>query len=288
MAETLKNLLVSMRPKQWIKNFFIFAALIFVREFTDLQKVLVTLVAFVLFCLASSAVYLINDIIDLPKDREHPRRRFRPLAAGKLRIPIVAFAATLLSAASILGSFYLDRFFGIAVAAYIVLNIFYSLYLKKQIILDVFIIAFGFVIRVIAGALVIQVPFSPWLILCTFFLTLFLAINKRKNEFLFATTQGARTVLGAYSVPLLDQMGVVALAVTIISYTFYTFSSEHSKLLMFTVPIVLYGLFYYLFIMSQKREDNIDPSDIFLNRLNLQITVLVWILAVTLILIYAR
>lgn len=276
-----------MRPKQWIKNLFIFAALVFVKGFFDLEKVFLAITAFILFCLASSAVYLLNDIVDLPKDREHPFKKFRPLAAGKISPWFLGAAAAILAAVAVLAGFYLNFWFGLTVVAYILLNIAYSLYLKNLIILDVFTIAIGFVIRVVAGAVVINVPFSSWLILCTFFLTLFLAINKRKGELLLGA-DASRAVLKDYSPAFLDQMGMVALVATIISYTFYTFSSEHSKLLMLTVPIVLYGLFYYHFIMSRKMEGDSGPSEVFLRERNLQVTVLFWIVAVALILIYGQ
>lgn len=271
------NILISMRPKQWIKNLFVFAALIFVKQFTDFDKILLAAEAFFIFCSASSAVYLMNDIVDLPKDREHPLKKIRPLAAGKIKPWLAALSAFIFGLFAVIWSFYLGAYFGLLICAYIILNILYSFYLKEMIILDVFIIAIGFVIRVVAGAVVIGVPFSSWLILCTFFLTLFLAINKRKSELLFNVNNGGRTVLKDYSAAFLNEMGIVALSATIISYTFYTFSSEHSKLLMITVPIVLYGLFYYLFVMSQKKEGDNGPTDVFMKERNLQLTVLVWI-----------
>lgn len=274
-----------MRPGQWIKNLFIFAALVFVKGFFDLEKVVLAIAAFVLFCLASSAVYLLNDIIDLPKDREHPFKKLRPLAAGKISPLVLGVAAAVFAAAAIFCGFYLNFRFGFTVIAYILLNIAYSFYLKNIIILDVFTIAIGFVIRVVAGAVAINVPFSSWLILCTFFLTLFLAVNKRKGELLLSADT-SRPVLKDYSPALLDQMAMVALVATVISYTFYTFSSEHSKLLMLTVPIVLYGLFYYHFIMSRRMEGDSGPSEVFFRERNLQLTVLFWIVAVVLILIY--
>lgn len=277
-----------MRPKQWTKNLFLFAALFFVKAFTDLDKIILVIGAFALFCMASSAVYLLNDIVDLPKDREHPFKKNRPLAAGKISLLMTKIMAVLFGLVSIAGGFYLNWNFGIMVVSYILLNIAYSLVLKNLIILDVFSIAVGFVIRVVAGAIAISVPFSSWLILCTFFLTLFLAINKRKGELLFNSQSGARTVLQKYSSAFLDQMSMVALSATIISYTFYTFGSEHSKLLMLTVPIVLYGLFKYLFIVNESREVDDGPSDIFLRETSLQITVLVWAVAALLVLIFGK
>jgi len=288
MAVTFKNLFISMRPKQWTKNLFLFAALFFIKAFADFGKVFLAVEAFVLFCLASSAIYLFNDIVDLPKDREHPLKKLRPLAAGKISVLVAAAESVLLGVASILGGFYLSFWFGLLVTSYILLNVAYSLCLKNVIILDVFIIAIGFVIRVVAGAVAINVPFSSWLILCTFFLTLFLAISKRKSEVLLNLSSGNRPVLGGYSLAFLDQMSMVALSVTIISYTFYTFSSEHSKFLMLTVPIVLYGLLKYFYIVNERREVDDGPSDVFLRESGLQLTVLVWIIVSVLILIYGK
>lgn len=288
MINTFKNLFISMRPKQWTKNLFLFAALFFVKAFTDLDKVLLATEAFALFCLASSAVYLLNDIADLPKDREHPLKKLRPLAAGKINSAMVAVMAVLLGVSAIIGGFYLNSWFGLTVVGYVLLNIAYSLLLKNLIILDVFTIAIGFVIRVVAGAVAINVPFSSWLILCTFFLTLFLAINKRKGELLFNSASGNRSVLRNYSTGFLDQMSLIALSATIISYTFYTFSSEHSKFLMLTVPIVLYGLFKYLFIVNESQGADDGPSDIFLRESSLQLTIIVWIIASAIILMYGK
>lgn len=288
MLQDLANLWVSMRPKQWMKNFFIFSALLFVREFYDLNKLQTVSIAFVLFCLTSSAVYLLNDMCDLSRDRLHPLKRTRPLAAGKITARKVCFAAFVLTFVSLILSFYLDRTFGWILGGYVLLNILYSLFLKNIIVLDVIVIAIGFVLRVIAGAVIIHVPFSTWLVLCTFFLTLFLAINKRRSECALDMAQGSRMVLKEYSASLLEQMNIVALASTVISYTFYTFSSEHSKLFIITIPIVLYGLFYYLFAVDKQKEGDNGPSDVFLRERPLQLTVLAWILIIILILIYGH
>lgn len=286
--ETFKYLFISMRPKQWTKNLFIFAALFFVKAFTDLDKVSLAVEAFALFCLASSAVYLLNDIIDLPKDREHPLKMFRPLADGKISVQVASILSVSLGGVAISGSFYLNHQLGALIVGYILLNVAYSFLLKNIIILDVFTIAIGFVIRVVAGAVAIDVPFSPWLILCTFFLTLFLAINKRRGEMMLNLSSGNRTVLESYSMGLLDQMSMVALTTTVISYAFYTFSSEHSRFFMLTVPIVLYGLFRYLFIVNDSRKADDGPSDIFLREPSLQATVFAWIVVSLAVLIYLK
>lgn len=274
-----------MRPKQWLKNLFVFAAIIFVREFTNTEKVVLTIWAFVLFSLASSAIYLVNDLVDLKKDRLHPVKKFRPLAAGQLSPWLAGTAAILLGGVAIAGGFYLNYLFGLTISAYVLLNLLYSFVLKNLIVIDVFTIAVGFVLRVAAGAAVILVPVSIWIILSTFFFTLFLAVNKRRTELAVSADGGTRSVLKYYSPALLNQMNIVSLSATIITYTFYTFSSEHSRLLMLTVPIVLYGLFYYLHVLDRTPQKESGPTEVFLREKNLQLTVLVWVIIAVLILL---
>lgn len=277
----VKNIFISLRPRQWIKNLFVFAAIIFVREFQDLEKIKLSVMAFVLFCLASSSVYLINDIVDLSTDRLHPTKKMRPLAAGKLRVGTAVLVATVLMLVGLVLAFYLNSLFGITLFSYICLNVLYSFWFKKIIIVDVLSIATGFVLRVIAGALVIQVVFSPWLVFCTFFLALFLAISKRKSEVL-------RGVSSDYTIGFINQMNMIVLPLTLVTYTFYTFSSEHSRWLMLTVPIVLYGLFRHLFIVDRKQTCDDGPTDDLYNDTGLQLTIVVWLVVVFLILIYGK
>lgn len=288
MTTFIKNIIISLRPKQWIKNCFVLAALVFGREFNDASKVLLAFAAFALFCCASSAVYLLNDIVDLPSDRNHPVKKNRPLAAGKISVAVAIVMAFLLASLVITLGFKLNSNFGITIFAYIVLNLLYSWWLKKVVIIDVIAIALGFVLRVVSGAFVVQTLVSPWLILCTFFLTLFLGISKRKSELVLSDNHSARSVLNEYSLPFIDQMNMIVLPLTLISYTFYTFSSEHSKLLMATVPIVLYGLLRYLFILNKKQTHNDGPTDDFFSDRQLQCTVAVWVVVILLILIYQQ
>lgn len=277
-----------MRPKQWIKNLFLFAAIIFVKQFLDIEKLTAVFEAFIIFCLASSAIYLVNDVVDAPYDRRHPQKRLRPIAAGELPVSGAVFAAAVFGALAIFWSFYINNFFAYTVISYLALNLLYSFYLKRFVIIDVIIIALGFVVRVIAGAVAISVVFSVWLILSTFFLTLFLAISKRKNELAHLEGVETRAGLAQYSLAFLDQMNTVVLPSTIITYAFYTFSSEHSKLLMVTIPIVLYGLFRYLFLINIKERNDDGPTDDFLLDKNLLITVLVWLIVSAIIILYAK
>lgn len=286
--DNIKYLLISMRPKQWIKNLFLFAAIIFVKQFTDIGKLWTVILAFFIFSMASSGIYLINDLIDLPYDRRHPQKKLRPLAAGKLSPISALVAAIILISASSVAGFYINQFFALTVIGYIALMLVYSFYLKRLVIIDVIVIALGFVIRVIAGAVAISVIFSEWLILSTFFLTLFLATSKRKNELMHAMETETRGGLGQYSLPLLDQMNAIVLPSTIVTYAFYTFSSEHSRLLMITIPIVLYGLFRYLFLVNAKERSDDGPTDDLLLDKNLLATVFVWLIVSAGIIMYVR
>jgi len=281
----LKDILIELRPKQWIKNFFVFAALIFAKKFFDLNCLEISLAAFFCFCLVSSGVYLINDLTDLEADKKHPLKKNRPLAAGKIKPKTAIFSAILCLIIGIGGGFFININFGLAAISYLVLNLGYSLYFKKKVIWDVIFPALGFVIRVIAGAVAIEVVFSSWLLLCTFFLTLFLAIGKRKNELLNVDGHETRGVLALYSLSLLDQMSVVVLPATLITYALYTFSSGHSAWLIATIPFVLYGLFRYLLIVDRKHESDDGPTDDLLLDRPLQITVLAWVVVVVIILI---
>ena len=277
-----------MRPKQWIKNLFLFAAIIFVKQFLDIEKLAAVFEAFIIFCLASGATYLINDVADLQYDRKHPEKRSRPIASGAVPPSAAIFAALAFAALSVFWSFYINSLFAFTVISYLALNLLYSFYLKRFVIIDVIIIALGFVVRVIAGAVAINVVFSVWLILSTFFLTLFLAISKRKNELTHLEGAETRAGLAQYSPAFLDQMNTVALPSTIITYAFYTFGSEHSKLLMVTIPIVLYGLFRYLFLINIKQRSDDGPTDDFLLDKNLLITVFIWLIVSAAIILYAK
>lgn len=280
MIVFIKNIFTLLRPRQWVKNLFVFAALLFVREFTDPVKVATVALAFVAWCAAASAVYIINDIKDLPADQGHPKKQFRPLPSGQVSIRMALVVALALLAVGGALAYLLGSQFTLALVGYFILMLFYTFYFKQQIILDVFAIALGFVLRVIGGAVVISVSFSPWLVFCTFFLMLFLAISKRKTEYrLLGAASYTRSVLAGYSLPLLDQMSMAVLPLTLMTYTLYTFFSEHSRLLMVTVPLVLYGLFRYLFIISNKQADNDGPTDDIFSDRPLQLTVVIWLLA---------
>lgn len=281
----VKDLLISFRPKQWIKNLFVLAALIFAQKFLDKQAVVLSFLAFLAFCLVSSSVYLINDVADVEKDKIHPLKKNRPIARGSLSKSSAIWAAIILLVISIFVSLKLDAWFLVILIFYWLLNLFYSFYLKKMVILDVITVALGFVLRVIAGAVAIGVVFSSWLLLCTFFLTLFLALGKRKNELLHLSGNSTRGVLEDYSLDLLNQMNAVVLPSALLAYALYTFNSQHSQWLMLTVPVVLFGLFRYLYIIDKKNGSDNGPADDLLLDRPLQLTVLIWVLMVMVIFI---
>lgn len=282
----LTYIVVSMRPKQWVKNFFVFAALLFAREFTNANIVVLAVLAFAIFCLASSGVYFLNDVADREYDRMHPKKSVRPIAAGRIGVMSAVVIGFVLLFFSGISAFLMNSMFGFTVLGYITLNLLYSFSLKNIVIVDVIAIAFGFVLRVIGGAVAINVTFSPWLIFCTFFLTLFLAVSKRRNELLLS--HDTRKVLGSYSLIFLDQMNNVVLPLTLVTYTFYTFSSEHGELLMLTVPVVLYGMFRYLYIAERKQVSDDGPVDDLFSDKSLVATIAVWVLMVIVILWYSQ
>ncbi len=286
----LVNLLKTMRPKQWPKNVFIFTALVFVEQLFTPVPLLKTIAAFVLFCLMSSAVYLINDVVDIEKDRQHPTKRLRPLPSGQLKPSVAIAAGVLIPLVALPLSFLLDFYFGLVALAYLLTMIVYSFVLKNVIILDVLTVAAGFVLRAVAGAVVISVPISPWLYVCTTLLALFIGISRRRHELILLAENANehRPSLNEYSLPLLDQMIAVVTSATIIAYSFYTFSAPNlppNHAMMLTIPFVLYGLFRYLYLIHVRGEGG-TPEEIFLSDLPIIIALGLWALAVIVILYF--
>ncbi len=286
----LINLLKTMRPKQWPKNVFIFTALVFVEQLFTLVPLLKTIAAFALFCLMSSTVYLINDVADVEKDRQHPTKRLRPLASGQLKPSVAITAAVLIPLVTLPLSFLLDPYFGLVALAYLLTMIFYSFVLKNIVILDVLTVAAGFVLRAVAGAVVISVPISPWLYVCTTLLALFIGISRRRHELVLLAENANehRASLNEYSLPLLDQMIAVVTSATIIAYSLYTFSAPNlppNHAMMLTIPFVLYGLFRYLYLIHVENKGG-TPEEIFLSDLPMMIALGLWALAVIAILYF--
>ena len=283
-------ILLSLRPRQWVKNLFVFAGLIFSRSlFTPL--VWPAIAAFVIFCALSGAIYLFNDLADLEKDRLHPTKRRRPIASGALSVRAAAALGGLLLVGSLVAAYALSARFGLVATAYAGLLTAYSVWLKHVVILDVLTVAAGFVLRAVAGAAAIRVEISGWLVICTILVALFLALGKRRHEYLTLHGDAAahRPILAEYSESFLDQMVAVVTASTVTAYALYTMSPEtvtkfHTRWLPLTLPFVLYGVFRYLYLLY-RRELGGNPSDLLLSDRALLINTALWMVAL-LVIIY--
>jgi 4-hydroxybenzoate polyprenyltransferase len=287
-------LLVAMRPRQWTKNLLVFAGLIFSRSVHDPVLVARSTAAFGLFCLLSGGIYLINDVVDADRDRNHPQKRHRPIASGRLPGSVALAVGIALLVGASLAAFLLSPRFGVVAVAYAALLSGYSAGLKHVVIVDTLIIAAGFVLRALAGVVVLDVELSNWLILCTILLALFLTFGKRRHE-LLALEEGAaehRPILEEYSPQLLDQMIAVVTASTLMAYALYTMAPEtQAKLettrLPWTIPFVLYGIFRYLYLLY-RRDLGGNPSELFLTDRALLLAVGLWGATVIVVLYLAR
>jgi len=281
----LRALIKAMRPRQWTKNGFVFFALIFDKQLFSLGPFLRTLEGFFLFCLISSAVYLLNDISDIEADRQHPEKKHRPLASGELPIGTAQSAAFILTPTSLSLGYLLEPVFAGILALYFVINLLYSRWLKHVPILDVLIISSGFVLRVAAGVALITVErFSPWLYMLTILFSLYIGLGKRRAEMdLLAEDASAhRKVLDGYTIPLLDQYITIVSGMTIVAYSLYTFSAPNlpeNHSMMLTIPFVVYGIFRYLQLIQTGHVAG-APDEVALKDRPLQATVLLWGLAV--------
>ena len=280
----------SLRPRQWVKNFFVFAGLIFSQSlFTGL--VWPALGAFAIFCALSGAIYVFNDVADVEKDRVHPSKRYRPIASGALPVPAALGLGVVLLAVSLVAAYALSVRFGLVATVYAALLTAYSVWLKHLVILDVLAVAAGFVLRAVAGAAAIAVEISGWLVICTILVALFLALGKRRHEYLTLKGDAAahRPILAEYSESFLDQMVAVVTASTVTAYALYTMSPDtvakfHTRWLPVTLPFVLYGIFRYLYLLY-RRELGGNPSDLLLNDRALLVNTALWLLAL-LVIIY--
>jgi 4-hydroxybenzoate polyprenyltransferase len=285
----LLNLLISLRPGQWTKNLFVFAALVFAQRLTDTDAVVTAVVAFFVFCALSSTVYLVNDVLDRRQDQRHPLKAHRPIASGAISPALALIVAAVLGVAAMIVALGLGwHFFQIA-AGFLVLLIAYSAFLKHIVILDVLTIAAGFALRAAAGAAAIAVPISHWLLVCTTLLALFIALSKRRHELTLLTEKAIdhRPILGDYTPYLLDQMISVVTASTLIAYAFYTISPETTAkfgtdLLSLTIPFPLYGIFRYLYLVH-RRDKGGSPAELVVNDRPLLVCVALWALSVILI-----
>jgi 4-hydroxybenzoate polyprenyltransferase len=276
------GLVESLRPQQWVKNGFVFAALIFSRSITDWHRNGRVAAGAILFCLMSSAVYLLNDILDVREDRIHPLKKLRPLASGRLGVGTASIAAIILATISLYGAWLLDRTFFIILLAYALINVLYSWALKRVVLLDVFVISAGFVLRVVSGGVIIHVEISPWLVVCATLLALFLALSKRRHELVILGKDagGHRSILSRYSPYFLDQLIGIVTASTVMSYALYTLSSDAQvkfpgKRLDLTIPFVLFGIFRYLYLVHHDEEGG-NPTRLLFTDSVLLSVVLFW------------
>lgn len=285
----LENIIKLIRPGQWVKNGVVMAGVIFAGEAGETAKLLVALQATVAFCFLSSSVYILNDIADRNRDRLHPLKRNRPLASESITLMTAIIILIVMFAAGTILAVDINTHFVIAGAAYVLLNILYTVALKNVVILDVMAIATGFVLRAVAGAVAVRVVISDWLLIATFVLALFLALGKRRHELTFLNDEATahRKILGKYSPYLLDQLIGVVTASTVITYLFYTLSPEvgtrlGTGYLFVTIPFVIYGIFRYLYLVHHEQKGG-SPTRLLITDRPLLLTVLLWLATVILI-----
>ena len=279
----IRALLKTMRPRQWTKNAFLFAALVFDGKLFHLHDFLRTLAGFGLFCLISSAVYIFNDLLDKESDRQHPVKKNRPIASGKLPAPVAVVAGIALVLFTLAAGYLLAWQFALTMLIYFVLMLAYSKWLKRVLILDVLVLAAGFVLRVHAGTTLIVVErFSPWLYVLMTLLALYLGFGKRRAELTLLSQSAAsqRHVFDGYTIPLLDQFITIVSGTTIVAYALYTFFRPAApESLMLTIPFVVYAIFRYLYLVQVKQIGG-EPEEILLSDHPLQISIMLWGLAV--------
>jgi len=280
---TLEVFLKGIRAKQWVKNFFVFGALIFSRNVRNILFLEKTVFAFFIFSFAASSIYLLNDLLDYKSDREHPVKCKRPIASGAISKQTATVMSVCFAVLSLVLSFLLNHKFGAIITCYILMNIAYTLKLKHIVIIDVMVIAFGFVLRVLSGAVVIEVSTSLWLLVCTTLLALFLALSKRRHELLVLEGKATshRKILKEYNTYLLDQMISVVTASTLTAYLLYTMDPQTierfgSPYLICTFPFVLYGIFRYLYLVHQKERGG-NPTKVLLTDTPLIVNTVLWV-----------
>jgi 4-hydroxybenzoate polyprenyltransferase len=283
MASTTVALVRSLRPVQWLKNGFVLAPIVFSGRVDDPTAWARSLAAVAAFCAASSATYLLNDVIDREADRRHPSKRNRPIASGRVTVAAALITAALLIVVAGAGAVALGGWFPAILGGYLALTVLYSVFLKDLVFIDVLVVAAGFVLRVVGGAVSIEVPVSRWLLLCTYLLALYLALGKRRAELALLGDDAGnhRVVLGHYTLPLVDQAISVVLGATVLAYTLYTVAPDTiakvgSDGLMATVPVVLYGLFRYLYLLH-RHELGGSPARVLITDLPLLLCVVAWL-----------
>jgi 4-hydroxybenzoate polyprenyltransferase len=290
--ETALALLQAMRPQQWTKNGLVFAALVFDRKFTDFSTVMVSILAAICFCAASSTIYLINDVRDIERDQLHPRKRYRPIASGRITPRQALIAAAVLEIFSITIAVLISPAFALIILGYLVLMVAYTLELKQLAIIDVFAIAAGFVLRAAGGAIAIDVPVSPWLYACTMLLALLIGFGKRRSELasLGGNAIAHRPSLGEYTLVLLDQYLSILAAATVIAYSLYTFDAAavpRNHAMMLTIPFVVYAIFRYLYLVQRSELGGTPEALLFADK-PLLISIIGWGIASAIIILLTK
>ena len=286
----LSAILKSMRPLQWVKNLFLFAGLIFSQEFLNPQKFFLSILAFCVFCLLASGIYILNDIVDLPQDKLHPTKRKRPLPSGELPLWLAAFVSGFLITIGLVFAFDLNTGFGIVGGIYIILQLLYSYWLKRLVIVDIIVVASGFLLRAIAGAVILEVAISSWLLLCTSLLALFMVTAKRRQElFRIETTDSAvtRDVICQYTLSFLDELLTILAYGAVLSYAIYVFDPGTAqrfgtKYLGLSLPFVLYGMLRYLYLVKVLGRGE-SPEKLVVSDPTFLINLLLWILSIILV-----
>ena len=274
----IKQILKEMRLKQWTKNSFVYAALLFNGSLFNPEKFFTVSTIFIAFCLLSSSVYFFNDIFDYESDRVNPDKKNRPIASGAIPISLGYFIAAILFLAAMFISYSVSFECFCLLLSYAVINIFYTIKLKNFVIIDVMIIAYGFVARALAGAWASEIYLTEWFILCVMFLSIFLALNKRRHE-LVSVANSKRKVLKSYSVELIDQMTTIIAASLTICYALFTMNTSDRQKMVFTIPLVLYGIFYYLYIVRVKNRGGAPDVALYKEK-PILVTVLIYVAAV--------
>lgn len=279
----IKELIISMRPRQWYKNLVIFIGIVFSLNLLNFNLWVDAIGAFAIFCALSGSIYVINDILDVEKDKNHPKKRRRPIASGKLNINYAIFSVILLVAISFSISYLINLLFLVTALTFFILLLVYSLFLKHLIIVDILVISTGFVLRAIAGCLAVGVLVSPWLIICAFLLALFLGIGKRRHELVLLGDNAAnhRKILDGYSTEMLDQMTNITTSALIMSYSLYTFFTG-KIFIMLTIPFAFYGLFRYIYLVHAENFGG-EPEMLFKDK-GMLLSITLWILLVVLVL----
>ncbi len=275
----IKELIISMRPRQWYKNLVIFIGIIFSLNLLNFNLWIDALTAFAVFCALSGSIYIINDVLDIEKDNNHPRKRMRPIASGKLKSSNALLFSILLIILALFSAYLINILFLIAAVSFFLLILIYSLFLKQLIIVDIMVISTGFVIRAIAGCLAVGVLISPWLIICAFLLALFLAIGKRRHELVLLGEKAGshREILNGYSTGMLDQMINITTSALIMSYSLYTFFTG-KIFIMLTIPFAFYGLFRYIFLVHKENFGG-EPEMLFKDK-GMLLSIILWIILV--------